>query len=95
MAGLAPCPLCGSEIYVPDRYPTLICRTCGDRAVDERGRPMRFGTTTVHGTDFVAEVEEAGVWRRIDGDRVTCFVDERECVAGEDYSGGHFVALSR
>lgn len=88
-----PCPLCGAEISVPDRYPTLICRACGERAVDERGRPMRFGTATVQGTVFVAEVRDGEGWRRVEGDRVTCFVDGRECVAGEDYSGGHFVAL--
>jgi len=93
VAGPAPCPLCATEIYVPDRYPTLICRACSERAVDASGRPMRFGTETVHGTVFIAEVEDEGVWRRVEGDRVTCIVDGRECIAGEDYSGGHFVAL--
>ena len=93
MSGRAPCPLCGVEIHVPARYPTLICRACAERAVDEQGRPMRFGTETVQGTVFIAEVREDDAWRRVEGDRARCFVDGRECVAGEDYSGGHFVAL--
>lgn len=54
---------------------------------------MRFGNETMLASGFVAEIEEDGVWRRVDegAAQVTCWVKERRCVAGEHRFGGFVV----
>ena len=51
---------------------------------------MRFGNETLLGSGFTAEVEDGGVWRRVDDGNVdaTCWVKGRRCVAGEHRFGG-------
>jgi hypothetical protein len=85
-----PCPICGTPVYVWERYPKALCNACVALARDEQGRPMRFGNETLLGTGFVAEVEVEDVWRRVDdGDfNVTCWVEGRRCVAAEHRFGG-------
>lgn len=51
---------------------------------------MRFGNETPLGGGFVAEVEDNGSWRRVEGaiDGATCWVNGRRCEAREHRFGG-------
>lgn len=95
MRGTKPCPLCGRPTDDWERYRDSICVRCETRAVDEQGRPMRFGNESLLGTGFVAEVEEGGEWRPVEaGFQAPCFVDGRRCVAAEHRFGGIVVQLA-
>jgi hypothetical protein len=52
---------------------------------------MRFGNESPLGGGFIAEVDDGGVWRRVDSG--TCWVKGRRCVAGEHRFGGIVVQL--
>lgn len=96
MSDTSPCPICGSPVRAWERYPNLICVACVERARDEHGRPMRFGSDSELGGGFVAEVEEDGNWRRVEDTpyEATCWVDGRQCVAREHRFGGIVVQLA-
>jgi hypothetical protein len=51
---------------------------------------MRFGNQTLLGSGFIAEVEDNGVWRRVDTPTygASCWVDGRRCLAREHRFGG-------
>ena len=51
---------------------------------------MRFSNETMLGTGFIAEVDDNGVWRRVDDATysATCWVKGRRCIAGEHRFGG-------
>jgi hypothetical protein len=51
---------------------------------------MRFGNETMLAAGFIAEVEDHGVWRPVEGAtyEATCWVKGRRCVAGEHRFGG-------
>ena len=86
-----PCPLCGQETLLWERYPGLICERCSSRAVDEDGRPMRFFNLSSLGSGFRAEVWDGELWNQVASGR--CFVDGRECIASEHRFGGIVVQL--
>jgi hypothetical protein len=68
----------------------MLCGQCVALARDEQGRPMRFSNETMLAAGFIAEVEDNGVWRRVDDATysATCWVKGRRCVAGEHRFGG-------
>ncbi len=80
------CPICEGPVVSSERYPNLLCAPCGALARDERGRAMRFQNETLLGSGFIAEVEDDGVWRRVDDG--TCWVKGKRCVAREHRFGG-------
>jgi hypothetical protein len=51
---------------------------------------MRFRNETPLAAGFIAEVEDNGVWRRLDNAtyNATCWVNGRRCVAREHRFGG-------
>ena len=51
---------------------------------------MRFSNETMLAAGFIAEVDDNGVWRRVDDatGAATCWVKGRRCVAGEHRFGG-------
>jgi hypothetical protein len=51
---------------------------------------MRFSNETWLAAGFIAEVDDNGVWRRVDDTTytATCWVNGRRCVAGEHRFGG-------
>jgi hypothetical protein len=51
---------------------------------------MRFSNETMLAAGFIAEVEDNGVWRRVDDAiyEATCWVKGRRCIAGEHRFGG-------
>ncbi len=51
---------------------------------------MRFTNETMLAAGFIAEVEDDGVWRRVEDAtyHATCWVDGRRCIAGEHRFGG-------
>jgi hypothetical protein len=86
----SPCPICGTPVQAWERYPNALCSPCEALARDERGRPMRFSNETMLASGFIAEVEDDGVWRRVD-DAIydaTCWVEGRRCLAHEHRFGG-------
>jgi len=52
---------------------------------------MRFSNETMLAAGFIAEVEDNGVWRRVDSGR--CIVNGRRCIAGEHRFGGIVVQV--
>lgn len=90
MADTSPCPTCGAPVQAWERYPNALCRDCVALARDEQGRPLRFGNETMLAAGFIAEVEDDGVWRPVDGAtyEVTCWVKGTRCVAHEHRFGG-------
>jgi hypothetical protein len=89
MSDTSPCPICGAPVQRWERYPNMLCVRCAGLARDEHGRAMRFSNETFSG-GFVAEVEDNGVWRRVDDapSSATCWVNGRRCIAGEHRFGG-------
>jgi hypothetical protein len=51
---------------------------------------MRFSNETWLAAGFIAEVDDSGVWRRVDSAtyNATCLVKGRRCIAGEHRFGG-------
>ncbi|MEX0816270.1 MAG: hypothetical protein WD027_02395 [Gaiellales bacterium] len=52
---------------------------------------MRFHNETPLAAGFIAEVDDKGVWRRVDTSATcsaTCWVDGRHCIAREHRFGG-------
>lgn len=51
---------------------------------------MRFSNETPLGGGFIAEVEDNGTWRRVEGAEysATCWVNGRRCEASEHRFGG-------
>ncbi len=90
VSNTSPCPICAAPVGSWERYPNLLCVSCGALARDERGRP-RFQNETLLGSGFIAEVEDEGVWLRVESG--TCWVKGRRCVAGEHRFGGIVVQL--
>jgi hypothetical protein len=90
MSETSPCPICGAPVRAWERYPNLLCGPCAALARDEHGRPMRFSNETMLGAGFIAEVDDNGIWHRVDGATydATCWVKGRRCVAGEHRFGG-------
>jgi hypothetical protein len=86
----SPCPICGEPVRAWERYPRLLCNCCAALARDEQGRRMRFGNETMLAAGFIAEVEDEGVWRRVDDAvyNATCWVKGTRCIAGEHRFGG-------
>lgn len=95
MADTTPCPICGVPEPTWERYPNMICNACAALARDERGRPMRFRNETMLASGFIAEVDENGIWRRVDNAMydTTCWVKGRRCIAREHRFGGIVVQL--
>jgi len=56
---------------------------------------MRFSNETMLAAGFIAEVDDRGVWRRVDTPTysATCWVSGRRCVAGEHRFGGIVVQV--
>jgi hypothetical protein len=77
------CPICGTGQPADPRYPNYLCSDCVARAVDEGGRPLRFGNTGIGG-GFVASYP-GGETKR---DSHLCFVDGVTCWADEARFGG-------
>jgi len=82
-AGRHPCPICGSSIPTSPRYPTAVCPECAGRAVDERGRPLRFYNRSLSG-GFQAVYADTGE-ERIGHE---CWIDGVRCRADEHRLGG-------
>jgi hypothetical protein len=78
-----PCPICGSLISTNPRYPTAVCPACVERAVDERGRPLRFYNRSMSG-GFQAVYTDTGEERA----GHECWIDGVRCWAGEAHMGG-------
>jgi len=78
-----PCPICGSPISTNPRYPTAVCPACVERAVDERGRPLRFYNRSLSG-GFQAVYADTGEERA----GHECWIDDVRCWAGEAHLGG-------
>lgn len=95
MPETSPCPICGTPVQRWERYPNMLCASCAAKARDEQGRPMRFGNDSPLGGGFVAEVEDGGSWRRVEGATysATCWVENRRCEASEHSFGGIVVQL--
>jgi len=53
------CPICGGSVRTQPRYPTAVCPACVERAVDERGRSIRFYNRSMSG-GFQAVYASAG-----------------------------------
>jgi hypothetical protein len=51
---------------------------------------MRFSNETLLAAGFIAEVDDNGVWRRVDNSTYSaeCWVNGRRCVASEHRFGG-------
>jgi hypothetical protein len=51
---------------------------------------MRFSNETMLASGFIAEVEDDGVWRRVEHAvyEATCWVEGTRCVASEHRFGG-------
>jgi hypothetical protein len=85
----SPCPICGDPVQAWERYPNLLCTRCAGLAVDAERRRLRFGSDSPLGGGFVAEVEDEGTWRVLEGvASVECRVNGRRCVAHEHRFGG-------
>jgi hypothetical protein len=56
---------------------------------------MRFSNETMLAAGFIAEVDDNGIWRRLEDAiyNAECWVDGRRCVAGERRFGGIVVQL--
>lgn len=90
MFNTSPCPICGAPVRAWERYPNMLCARCAALARDEQDRPMRFRNETMLAAGFIAEVDDNGIWRRVDGAtyNATCWVNGRRCLAGEHRFGG-------
>jgi len=64
----------------------MLCVPCAALASDEQGRPMRFRNETMLAAGFIAEVDDDGVWRRVDSG--ACTVNGIRCIAREHRFGG-------
>lgn len=51
---------------------------------------MRFSNETMLAAGFIAEVDDNGIWRRVDGATydAACWVNGRRCIACEHRFGG-------
>ena len=78
-----PCPICKAPQPEDLRYPNHLCEACVRRAVDERGRALAFGNTSLAG-GFVATYVDTGAVH--EGHR--CWVDGVACWADEARFGG-------
>ncbi len=82
------CPICGGSVRTQPRYPTAVCPACVERAVDERGRSIRFYNRSMSG-GFQAVYASAG-----DADTGEeragrgCWIDGVRGRAGEAHLGG-------
>jgi hypothetical protein len=43
------CPICATPVPTNPRCPAAVCPVCVERAVDERGRPLRFYNRSMSG----------------------------------------------
>ena len=86
MAETSHCPICGAAEPKWERYPNMVCVPCAAQARDEQGRRMRFSNETPLAAGLIAEVEDNGVWRRVDTGE--CVVKGRRCLAREHRFGG-------
>lgn len=85
------CPICSAPVEPSPRYPTYICGTCVDRAVDDKGRRVRFYNIDAGGgvqmlfpdnPRMVARAAKAPDYQLI------CYIDGKKCMATEAKMGG-------
>ena len=82
------CPICGKEQMLYERYPRYVCPGCASRTTDASGRPVQFRNLSFEGGcgGFYPDNEEVYPSE-------VCFIDGRECFAGEARFGGIVVQL--
>ena len=82
------CPICATPVPTDARYPTAVCPACVGRAVDERGRPLRFYNRSLSGgfQAVYADTGDAGIGEERASHK--CWIDGVRCWADEAHLGG-------
>ena len=82
------CSICGKAGEASPRYPRCICVECGQRAVDENGRQLKFSNVAVS-SGFEARYKDTDEIR----ESHLCWVDGIRCFADEAHMGGIVVSV--
>ncbi len=77
------CPICGELAYGSERYPRRVCPACDLETTDARGRPVRFGGTSIEGGFRAFYADDRASYP--DGE---CYIRGVRCQAEEHRFGG-------
>ena len=77
------CPICNAPLDPIPRYPSYVCRDCGDRAVAPDGRPLSFSNVDFSGGYMARYTDTGAVYPSHE-----CLVDGIRCHADEARFGG-------
>ena len=77
------CPICRAEMAFNPRYPRAVCSACQKKAVDEKGKSLKFFNESLSG-GLLIQYADNGEKRKSE----MCYIDGVKCRVQDGYFGG-------